>query len=737
MAAEVEGGPLGGEDRAAAARDLGDGVARGRPPTPSGRCQPPTGRGRPGRTPPRHSAGRPRPRCPGPPRAKRRRGPGGHQRGGQVARAASTSSARARATAWRTARPAGGRLDVGAGPASPSAGPRTGRRGPAGSARPGRSRGSPSGEWAPRLSSRAGPSRGGRRPPSPGSASSPGAAGARPARRRSAATSATSAAATVERGGRADDPGARRSWPAGARRAAWPRRLARPGRVPARPMRPATPPPGDAADPRCRPGPAEQRPAWPRSARARRAPGDGLDQPGPEDHPLEQRVRGQPVGPVHPAAGGLAGRPQARAARWRPTGRSRPRPRGGGRPGRWAASRRSGPGRWPPARRRWSGTARRTARGRWRPATGGRRPARPSGRPWPGSPRRGGPARRRTARPRRRAGGRRGPAGPRRAAAGAWPGGAGAVGWNWTNSTSATATPARSAMATPSPVASVGLVVTAKSCPAPPVASTTWSGPHLDRPAPPGGEGQHPAAPPALDQQVDGEPALEHRAGRRPGGLHQRPLHLGPGGRAAGVDHPGPRVAALPGQRQRPRGLPVELGAHGDQLVHPGRALVDQHPDGVGVAEPGPRGQGVGQVQVGRVLVAPEHAATPPWAQRVADWESSPLVSTPTSAAAGRPRGGQPDGGREPGHPAARAPGRRRARARRRRPGRRRPAGGVTRGRGRGSTASGRRLVDRPVRPVDVDHPGPVVLELVSRVVGVGDEDHPVARATPAGPPRR
>ena len=38
-----------------------------------------------------------------------------------------------------------------------------------------------------------------------------------------------------------------------------------------------------------------------------------------------------------------------------------------------------------------------------------------------------------------------------------------AVGWNWTNSTSAVGTPARSAMATPSPVDSGGLVVTEKS----------------------------------------------------------------------------------------------------------------------------------------------------------------------------------------------------------------------------------------------------------------------------------
>ena len=42
------------------------------------------------------------------------------------------------------------------------------------------------------------------------------------------------------------------------------------------------------------------------------------------------------------------------------------------------------------------------------------------------------------------------------------------------NSTSATATPARRAMAMPSPVDRVGLVVTAKHCPAPPVATIVW-----------------------------------------------------------------------------------------------------------------------------------------------------------------------------------------------------------------------------------------------------------------------
>ena len=48
----------------------------------------------------------------------------------------------------------------------------------------------------------------------------------------------------------------------------------------------------------------------------------------------------------------------------------------------------------------------------------------------------------------------------------------------------------------------------------------------------------------------------------------------------------------------------------------------------------------------------PSTAATPPWAQRVADWDSAPLVSTPSDEPA-LARPGQPDGGRQPGHAAA------------------------------------------------------------------------------------
>ena len=73
-------------------------------------------------------------------------------------------------------------------------------------------------------------------------------------------------------------------------------------------------------------------------------------------------------------------------------------------------------------------------------------------------------------------------------------------------------------------------------------------------------------------------------------------------------------MTALAGQGQQPAGLAVELGAERDELAHPPGPLVDEHADRVDVAQPGAGGQRVGQVQVGRVLVPPSTAATPPWA---------------------------------------------------------------------------------------------------------------------------
>ena len=180
-----------------------------------------------------------------------------------------------------------------------------------------------------------------------------------------------------------------------------------------------------------------------------------------------------------------------------------------------------------------------------------------------------------------------------------------AVGWNCMNSTSATAAPARSASAMPSPVDTAGLVVTAKSCPAPPVATIVCARPDLHRARRPASSARTPTHRPRLDDQVDGEAALAHldeveRVHRG----DQRPLDLRAGRVAAGVHDARQRVTALAGERER-RGRAVagavEHRAERHELADPARALGDEHPHRVGVAEPGAGGERVGEVQLGGV----------------------------------------------------------------------------------------------------------------------------------------
>ena len=184
---------------------------------------------------------------------------------------------------------------------------------------------------------------------------------------------------------------------------------------------------------------------------------------GPKTIPSSSEFDASRFAPWMPRACDLAGRPQPRQRRRAVEvgDDAAALVVGGGRDR--AASRSPDRGRPGAPPRRWSGSARRSGRGRWRRARDGRRPVRASEPSSRARPHRGAAARRRSARPWHRAATRRGPAAPRRAAAAARPGGASAVGWNCTNSMSATATPERSAIARPSPVDSSGLVVTANT----------------------------------------------------------------------------------------------------------------------------------------------------------------------------------------------------------------------------------------------------------------------------------
>ncbi len=179
-------------------------------------------------------------------------------------------------------------------------------------------------------------------------------------------------------------------------------------------------------------------------------------------------------------------------------------------------------------------------------------------------------------------------------------------------------------------------------------------GPHLHHATGAGWQGAHPHAAAALDQQIEGEPALEHGAGRAVGGVDEGPLHLRPRGGAAGVHDARPGVAPLAGQGQQARGLTVELDAERDQLVHPPRPLVDEDAHGLLVAQARAGGQGVGQVEIGGVLVGAEHrghTALGPARRRL---RQRTLGQHAQGEGGRRPaRSGQPHRRRQAGHPAA------------------------------------------------------------------------------------
>ncbi len=178
----------------------------------------------------------------------------------------------------------------------------------------------------------------------------------------------------------------------------------------------------------------------------------------------------------------------------------------------------------------------------------------------------------------------------------------------------------------------------------------------MSRPSAP--RAAHPLAPAVLDEQVQGEPLLEDGRDRCACRIDQSALDLRTGCCAPRVDDAGGRVAALAGEGQVATGLAIEDRAHRHELVDPRRALVHQDPHRLGVAEPGPGGEGVGQVQIGRVLVPAEHrghAALGPTGGRLGELglgqDADPEPSAPRPAAPTGPahRSGQAHRGRKAG----------------------------------------------------------------------------------------
>ena len=178
-----------------------------------------------------------------------------------------------------------------------------------------------------------------------------------------------------------------------------------------------------------------------------------------------------------------------------------------------------------------------------------------------------------------------------------------AVGWNCTNSMSASVTPARCAIANPSPVATTGIRRVAIDLPAAARRQHGRVGDDLRRP--PGDARAHADATPRLHDQIEHARLLEHADARRlRHARDERARHLGAGLVAVRVHDAILRVRRLAAELEPSAGIEVEVRARGLQLAHARRPFLHEHLHGGGVAERRAGGERVLPVQRRRVAGA-------------------------------------------------------------------------------------------------------------------------------------
>ena len=360
---------------------------------------------------------------------------------------------------------------------------------------------------------------------------------------------------------------------------------------------------------------------------------DRLDRTRAEDHALEQRVGRQPVGAVHAACSATSPAAHSPGSAVAPVevGDDAAAQVVGGRGDRQPVGRRVEPD-GARGRRRWSGSAASKCSSPVASSQTWSTPcssiARGDG---PATPRRGAAARRRSARRRRRA------------AAAPWPrsasdssgrgmrrvvqrGGVELHELDVGDRARRPAAPWRRRRRWPP----VGLVVTANSWPAPPVASSTWRA-RTSCGAPSASSGTHAPAATALDDQVEGERVLVQRRGRAPDRLDERPLDLGARWPRRRRGRPGPPSGRprgpARGRRRSSRSNTAPSAISSSTRRGPSststRTASTSH-------RPAPAARVSARWRSVSSGSPDSTAATPPWAHRVVAWSSSPLVSTPT-----------------------------------------------------------------------------------------------------------
>ena len=148
-------------------------------------------------------------------------------------------------------------------------------------------------------------------------------------------------------------------------------------------------------------------------------------------------------------------------------------------------------------------------------------------------------------------------------------------------------------------------------------------------------------------EQVDDELVLvELHAAAHTGRLGQRAGDLAAGGVATGMQDAADRVRALPAEHDLAV-LAVEPGTDLDQLPDPVGALVDEHPDGLGIAQPGAGVDRVLEVQLGGV------GLTEGRGDAALGEEGRRVIQAGLGQQTDAPATGGGDGGRQAGYAAA------------------------------------------------------------------------------------
>ncbi len=191
-------------------------------------------------------------------------------------------------------------------------------------------------------------------------------------------------------------------------------------------------------------------------------------------------------------------------------------------------------------------------------------------------------------------------------------------------------------MARPSAVASAGLVVTANSWPAPPVASTVWSArTSVIRPsAPSASTPRH--RPPSTSRSMANHPSSTAAALSQVASTRARstsaPVAAPPAWTTRAVEWPPSRARARAPPGCRSKTAPMAISS----LTRAGPSSTSTRTASVSHS-PAPAARVSARWRSVLSSSPPRTAATPPWAHRVADWDSSPLVRTPTRSPAPDP----------------------------------------------------------------------------------------------------